>query len=197
MVRKYIVRDPRTGKQIRSGVRGKTTKDSIRSLSPGPGPWERLLLADIVPLASGRITKVEVPADEGSKWKLGRIDAIKALHKVLESDVEQAHGALIEALDDDYPDVRIAGLKSLPSRSGGRAPSSNASPTGCWTMRSRSGKKLAHASRRSLRCSRPGARKSSAGNSGTTGRNIATTPSNPSNWLRGSGRRSGACTWTS
>ena len=115
MARKYIARDPRTGKQIRSGSRGKTPKDSIRSLSPGPGPWERLLLADIVPLASGRITKVEVPADEGSKWKLGRIDAIKALHKVLESDVEQAHSALIEALDDDYPDVRIAGLKSLPS----------------------------------------------------------------------------------
>jgi hypothetical protein len=114
MARKYIARDPRTGKQIRSRGRSKATKDSIRALTPDPGPWERLLLADIVPLASGRIAKVEVRANE-SKWMLGRIDAIKALHKILESDVEQAHSALIEALDDDYPDVRIAGLKSLPS----------------------------------------------------------------------------------
>jgi hypothetical protein len=114
MARKYIARDPRTGKQIRSGRRSKATKDSIRALTPDPGPWERLLLVDIVPLASGRIAKVEVRANE-SKWMLGRIDAIKALHKVLESDAEQAHSALIEALDDDYPDVRIAGLKSLPS----------------------------------------------------------------------------------
>ncbi|MEE2625228.1 MAG: hypothetical protein VYD50_03110, partial [Candidatus Thermoplasmatota archaeon] len=114
MAREYIARDPRTGKQIRSGGRGKTAKDRIRGLSPDPGPWEWLHLSDIVPLARGQVGKVEVPTTEG-KWTLGRIDAIKSLHKVLEKDVEQAHEALIGALYDDYPDVRIEGLKSLPS----------------------------------------------------------------------------------
>jgi HEAT repeat protein len=114
MAREYIARDPRTGRQIRSGGRGKTAKDRIRGLPPSPGPWQSLQFSDIVPLARGRVSKVEVPTNEG-KWTLGRIDAIKALHKVLEKDVEEAHEALIEALDDDYPDVRIAGLKSLPS----------------------------------------------------------------------------------
>ncbi|MBV44113.1 MAG: hypothetical protein CMA54_04985 [Euryarchaeota archaeon] len=114
MAREYIARDPRTGRQIRSSRRGKAVKEGFRTLSPNPGPWESLGPSDIIPLASGQVSKVEIPTIEG-KWTLGRIDAIKALHKVLEEEVEQAHAALIEALDDDYPDVRIAGLKSLPS----------------------------------------------------------------------------------
>ena len=37
-----------------------------------------------------------------------RIDAIKALAKVPEKDAELAYDSLVDALEDDFPDVRIA-----------------------------------------------------------------------------------------
>ena len=46
---------------------------------------------------------------------MGRIDAIKALSMVPRKETEGAYEALVEALEDDFPDVRIAALKSLPS----------------------------------------------------------------------------------
>ncbi len=114
MPRKYIARDPRTGKIIGRKARPKRRKDGLAALSPDPGPWQSLPLEDIVPLATGIVAKVEVPTMT-TNWTLGRIDGIKALHKVLEHEAEDAYDALVDALEDDYPDVRIAGLKSLPS----------------------------------------------------------------------------------
>ena len=71
-------------------------------------------MSDILPLATGELSKVEVSSD-GRKMTLGRIDAIKALSMVHKKDTEEAYEALVEALEDDFPDVRIAALKSLPS----------------------------------------------------------------------------------
>ncbi len=110
----YIARDPRTGKRI--GTRKKTGKKGagFAALSPGRGPWQRLEISDIIPLATGDSEKVEILSD-GKRWMLGRIDAIKALSKVRETDVEKGYDALVDALEDDFPDVRIAALKALPS----------------------------------------------------------------------------------
>ena len=71
-------------------------------------------MSDILPLATGEFSKVEVSSD-GRKLTLGRIDAIKALSTVPKKDTQEAYEALVEALEDDFPDVRIAALKSLPS----------------------------------------------------------------------------------
>jgi len=114
MPREYIARDPRTGKRI--GARAKKNKKAsgFAALSPNSGPWQRLEITEILPLATGESEKVEILTD-GKRWMLGRIDAIKALSKVGERDAEKAYEALVDALEDDFPDVRIAALKALPS----------------------------------------------------------------------------------
>ncbi len=114
MAREYVVRDPRTGKRISQRKSSSRKNEGLAGLSPDRGPWQSLPLSDIVPLASGESAKLEVSSD-GIKLTLGRIDAIKALHRVKESDSEGAYEALVDALEDDFPDVRIAALKSLPS----------------------------------------------------------------------------------
>ena len=86
----------------------------IAALSPDSGPWQRLESHEILPLANGESGKIEILAD-GKTWLLGRIDGIKALAKVPEKDVERAYDSLVDALEDDFPDVRIAALKTLPS----------------------------------------------------------------------------------
>jgi len=114
VAKRYVARDPRTGKKIGGRKRAGAKTKGIAALAPSPGPWESMPLEDIIRVATGEEAKVEVRTDKGT-WKLGRIDAIKALHKVLEKDAEAAYESLVEALEDDYPDVRIAALKSLPS----------------------------------------------------------------------------------
>ena len=55
-----------------------------------------------------------------------------------ERDVERAYEVLVDALEDNFPDVRIAALKVLPSfalRRQGRGYYSTAFLTGCKTMR--------------------------------------------------------------
>ena len=86
----------------------------IAALSPDSGPWQRLESHEILPLADGESGKIEILAD-GKRWLLGRIDGIKALAKVPEKDAERAYDSLVDALEDDFPDVRIAALKTLPS----------------------------------------------------------------------------------
>jgi len=112
--REYIARNPKTGATI---GRKKVSKKNIRdfsSLSPQPGPWQEIPELEILRLATGLEEKIEIKRDRGN-WTLGRVDAIKALYKVPASQLEDAHNALIDALDDDFPDVRIAGLKALPA----------------------------------------------------------------------------------
>lgn len=112
--REYVARDPRTGQRIGKRGRRKKSSTGVGALMPDPGPWQSVPIEGIVPLAKSEVEKIEVRTDSG-KWTLGRIDAIKGLHRVLDRDAEEAYEALVEALEDDFPDVRIAGLKSLPS----------------------------------------------------------------------------------
>ena len=114
MAREYIARDPRTGERIGAKPKGARKGVGIAALSPDSGPWQRLESHEILPLANGESGKIEILAD-GKTWLLGRIDGIKALAKVPEKDVERAYDSLVDALEDDFPDVRIAALKTLPS----------------------------------------------------------------------------------
>ena len=112
--RRASARDPRTGKTIGGRRKAKAAGKGIAALAPSPGPWQSMPLSDIIGVATGKVSKVEVQSDRGT-WNLGRIDAIKALHRVLEKDAEIAYETLVDALEDDFPDVRIAGLKVMPS----------------------------------------------------------------------------------
>jgi len=114
MPREYIARDPRTGKRIGVGKKKGRKTSGFAALAPDSGPWQRLEISEILPLATGESDKVEILTD-GIRWKIGRIDAIKALSKVGERDVERAYEVLVDALEDNFPDVRIAALKVLPS----------------------------------------------------------------------------------
>ena len=114
MAREYIARDPRTGERIGAKAKGARKGIGISALYPDSGPWQRLEADEILPLANGESGKKEIMAD-GNKWLLGRIDGIKALAKVPEKDAESAYDTLVDALEDDFPDVRIAALKTLPS----------------------------------------------------------------------------------
>ena len=110
----YVARDPRTGKRIGRKQKSKRKSEGLAALAPSRGPWQALPVSDILPLATGEFSKIEV-SSEGMKLTLGRIDAIKALSMVPQKETEGAYEALVEALEDDFPDVRIAALKSLPS----------------------------------------------------------------------------------
>ena len=110
----YIARDPRTGKAISKRVLSYKDED-IRMLLPSSGPWQRIPVMEILSLASGKVKKIELSHTSGNGGFAGRIDGIKALNRVLDVDVEKGHAELLNALDDDYPDVRIAALKAMPS----------------------------------------------------------------------------------
>ena len=114
MPRDYVARDPRTGKAISISTISYKDED-IRMLLPSSGPWQRIPVMDIISLASGKIKRIELPLSEGRSGFAGRIDGIKALNRVLDKDVDKGHSELLNALDDDYPDVRIAALKAMPS----------------------------------------------------------------------------------
>ena len=114
MARGDVAGDPRTGERIGGKPKGARKGVGIAALSPDSGPWQRLESHEILPLANGESGKIEILAD-GKRWLLGRIDAIKALAKVPEKDAERAYDSLVDALEDDFPDVRIAALKTLPS----------------------------------------------------------------------------------
>ena len=112
MARDYIARDPKTGRPIHQKRVSKQV--DIRSMLPDSGTWQRIPLQEIIPLASGNITMVEIPRYQGGGLAR-RIDGILALNRVLPSQINSAHEALCNALDDDDADIRIAALQSLPS----------------------------------------------------------------------------------
>tara|TARA_B100000686_G_scaffold355177_1_gene470700 strand:- start:3430 stop:4665 length:1236 start_codon:yes stop_codon:yes gene_type:complete len=113
MPREYVARDPKTGRRISRRKSPRKKSEGLAALSPERGPWQKLPQREIVTLATGESPKLEISVD-GRKLTLGRIDAIKALHRAADRDSERAYEALVDALEDDYPDVRIAALKSLP-----------------------------------------------------------------------------------
>ena len=109
MAKKYIARDPRTGKPIQMGHA--TTSDA--SYEPIQGPWCALHHADIMSLAEGTLEKREV------RWKnntltMSKKDGVRALSHVSQSMILPAHALLLNAFEDGDPDVRIAALEVLP-----------------------------------------------------------------------------------
>ena len=87
---------PEDGEKNRRWEKEGREKTGIAALYPERGPWQRLEVSEILPLATGKSDKVEILAD-GKRWKLGRIDAIKALSKVRGTDVEMAYETLVDA----------------------------------------------------------------------------------------------------
>ena len=111
MSRGYIARDPRTGKPIR---RQRLDRDvDIRGLLPDAGLWQRIPAHEILPLASGEAESLELSRSDGGGFAR-RSDGIKALHRTLGSQIDSAHKVLLDALDDDSIDIRIAALEILP-----------------------------------------------------------------------------------
>ena len=111
MSRGYIARDPRTGKPIR---RQRLDRDvDIRGLLPDAGLWQRIPAHEILPLASGEAESLELSRSDGGGFAR-RSDGIKAHHRTLGSQIDSAHKVLLDALDDDSIDIRIAALEILP-----------------------------------------------------------------------------------
>ena len=107
----YVARDPRTGKIIQQ--RKKTVEKDIRSLQPSDGPWQRIPVYEILKLAEGEIETLELSLTNGGGF-VTRTDGIKALARVYENSIPKAHQILLEVLDDDDVNIRIAGLEVMP-----------------------------------------------------------------------------------
>ena len=107
----YVARDPRTGKIIQQ--RKKSTEMDIRSLQPSDGPWQRIPIFQILELAEGRTERLELSLTNGGGF-VKRTDGIKALARVYENSIPKAHEILLETLDDDDVEIRIAGLEVMP-----------------------------------------------------------------------------------
>ena len=111
MARDYIARDPRTGKAIRR--RGTEVDVDIRGLLPPAGTWQRIPAHEILPLARGDSDGLQLTRGQGGGFAR-RVDAIHALHRVMQSQIDDAHGVLLDILDDDESGNRVAALRVLP-----------------------------------------------------------------------------------
>ena len=111
MARDYIARNPRTGKAIRR--RGTEVDVDIRGLLPPAGTWQRIPAHEILPLARGDSDGLQLTRGQGGGFAR-RVDAIHALHRVMQSQIDDAHGVLLDILDDDESGNRVAALRVLP-----------------------------------------------------------------------------------
>lgn len=109
MARKYIARDPRTGKPIEVGA---TTTHDI-AYEPEIGRWSALIPADAMSLAEGTLPSRQVRWN-GTTYTLTRRDGVRALSGVTKGMIQPAHGLLLRALEDSEPDIRVAALEVLP-----------------------------------------------------------------------------------
>ena len=67
----------------------------------------------IIPLAMAEIPNFELQY-EGRELKIGRPAGIRALPRLVSSDVKRMHSALVEGLSADNPEVRLASIEVLP-----------------------------------------------------------------------------------
>ena len=109
MAKKYIARDPRTGKPIHVSK----TEAADTSYEPLKGSWCALLPADIMSLAEGTLAQRDV------RWKndtetMFRKDGVRALSHVPNHMIKPAHVLLLRAFEDEDPEIRIAALEVLP-----------------------------------------------------------------------------------
>ena len=112
MARDYIARDPRTGKAIKR--RGPVADVDIRGMLPVDGMWLRIPVHEILPLARGDSDGLQISRSQGGGFAR-RVDALQALHRVMQSQINDAHEVLLDALDDDEGRNRIAALSALPA----------------------------------------------------------------------------------
>ena len=109
MAKKYIARDPRTGKPIQ--VSQSTKADA--SYEPVQGPWCALHPDDIMSLAEGTLDQRDV------RWKndtltMTRKHGVRGLSHVPQLMIRPAHALLLKAFEAEDPEVRMAGLDVLP-----------------------------------------------------------------------------------
>ena len=109
MTKKYVARDPRTGKPIR--MEKSAALDT--SYEPVKGPWSALHPSDIMSLAEGTLPEREV------RWindtiTLTRKHGVRGLSHVPQHMIGPAHALLLQAFEDNETDVRIAALDVLP-----------------------------------------------------------------------------------
>lgn len=110
MSRDYIARDPRTGRPINVGSgRRKAKRSEVKE-----GPWMAIPQQAVIPLATGQIESYRVGWKE-KDYHMTRLDGIKALSILSGVLAHDGHAILIDSLMHSDPEVRIAGLFSLPS----------------------------------------------------------------------------------
>ena len=111
MVDEYIARHPLTGQPIHVAGRERRRKKEKKVLR---GPWSELEKEDILPLARGEVDLLEVLYD-GRLVKVGRPAGIRALPRLITGNVNKMNDALIMALEDGNPEVRVAAIEVLPT----------------------------------------------------------------------------------
>ena len=110
-MREYIARDPKTGKALRTGRRGRKKLDL--AYKPPEGAWDSIPLDRIIPLANGDIELYSVIWRDKERL-MRQNDAVRALPRIRGRDQLDAHAALEGALGSIDTRLRIAGLASLP-----------------------------------------------------------------------------------
>ena len=111
MARRYVARDPRTWKKI--GSSAASIDVNIQGLLPEDGPWQRIPKHEVIPLARGNVSSVEISRGKGGSFAV-RIDGILALHMVMEESLDEAHEVMLDCLDDDDDEIRMVALSGLP-----------------------------------------------------------------------------------
>lgn len=111
-MKEYIARDPRTGFPLRAG-RGRSRIQVDEAYRPSSGPWDAIKPFDVLPLATGEKSALEVNWI-GRPHLVSQADGIKALPRIAKSNQVEVHAALISALSDLKPEYRVAGLFALP-----------------------------------------------------------------------------------
>ena len=111
MARRYVARDPRTWKKI--GSSAVSLDVNIQGLLPVEGVWERIPKHEVISLAKGDVSSVQIPLGKGGSFAV-RVDGILALHTVLDSRLDEAHELMLDCLDDDDEEIRVAALRGLP-----------------------------------------------------------------------------------
>ena len=107
----YIARDPRTGLPIRKA--SSKSGRNLGPLTPPLGRWAVIPQDKIIPLARSDLAAVEIPLGDGGGFAT-RNDAVVALYRVSEDQLNRAHETLSESIDDDDPAVRLSAIMGLP-----------------------------------------------------------------------------------
>ena len=110
MAREYIARDPRTGLPIATGRR-QTRKTSKKERI---GPWMECTRQQILDLSTGANDVLNVDWN-GGRHILGRVDGVQGLGRLKGVWADRAHASLLQALEDEDADVRVAALDVLPT----------------------------------------------------------------------------------